>query len=636
MEPILFTPTVLMRLKRHMNKHPLVHVSLAHHGDIDLNAQDTLALKNIFTFDQPSSKQTPDALLITFHTTTPDILNTYLTRHPTVQLVFIYIPPDTKKTPLYVTLESHRYRLLHEEDTLSVFWRPSETPSHSIPPERFDSLHIQKFLEKSARYLRHLPPETHAISFLASPASLLTSPRFDIAIKAHYARLYLNDQAKEWRDYCYKEHAARITGPGPDIVEYDGTEKHGLKAFLDQFHQLLVPIPDPRNIPAVPVDRSLVAMDGAHRIAAAIAMNRPVHTVQLDTEAKNRADADFFLNSPDGHPLCPIEILDEAAIEYCRIKDGLALAVVFPSAGSDKTAIHYLEGMSKIVYKKTIIFSPSMGERLLHQIYYGHSFMNPETNSDGFLHKIKSCFPFTGPLHVLLIDDFDPRDLRNVKEKIRNAYGIGNHSIHITDSDDETLRAARVLFNENSLDFLRTGIRPFPSFHEKLTTYKKWIDENGLEIEHFSIGGSGLLGLFGLRNPNDIDFIYHGDSSALPPLPDMISPHDYNTSPYPHSVPDIIGDPRRHGWYMDMKFCAPDVILRMKKARNETKDRSDIFLLQSYLPRQGNVFLKETALFFHRFYGLTRVFLARTLGHIKKPLRPFVRHIRRYLGQVRS
>lgn len=501
---------------------------------------------------------------------------------PRIELILIHAESGTKKTSYLAMLEKLDFRIVMERGSITYLSNNRTEVKFLISGRQLDEPEVRSALERSWRRIRNLPGST-SVDLLSVDATLLLVPdRFDIAIKALYARLWLAGCAQRWRNYAYFEQALRITGPELEINEHDGSGKSGIDQFLTSFHRLLTDV-DPSEIPMVPVDGNWCAFDGSHRVAAAIVMGRKVEVAQIDTASTSYPSAAYFLGRSHGHKPCPSEILDEAAIEYCRIKNGLVLALIFPSVASDKFAIDCLKEVGEIVYRKDVILSTLAGASLLKQAYLGHQWLEQEGEDSGFAHKVSSCFPFQGTVRAILLDKCNLTALREIKERIRSHYCIGNHSIHCTDGDDEVLRLARVLFNENSLDLLRMGVRASPDFHRQLFLYRDWLEENALDEEAFCIDGGSILALLGLRETRDIDFLYHGDPSRLPRLPVKIDCHNEMEAFHVESIADIVGDPRMHCWYMGVKFCSPALVLQMKGRRNESKDRADVALLRSIL-----------------------------------------------------
>ena len=501
----------------------------------------------------------------------------YLTNKPST--IILHIPANEKKTPVFTEFEKQGYRIYREWDELAYLYLPVSSIKIITADHLLGNQNTRKILEKSWRRIHKLSEDTKVDHILIDAKELLTPRRFDIAIKSHYARLWLADMAKSWREYAYYEHVLRITGPSQEITEY-GTEKKGLDAFYENFHSLLQNHTE-EEIPAVPVDSTLVAFDGSHRIAAAIATGRNIYVARIKSSSKSHATAAYFEGTEHGHPACPQEILDEAAIEYCRIKDTVAIALIFPTVMSEKIALQELGDVSEIIYHKNILLTPQAGGDLLKQVYLGHSWLDITQESHGFQIKKSACFPFTGTLRVVLLDNINPKNLRVTKEHIRAQYGLGNHSIHITDSVHETLRVARIVFNNNSLNLLRMGLGRSQDFHDKLFRYRAWLEENNINEEFVAVGGSATLALLGLREVRDLDFLYHGPQNNLPIGPKDIDCHNDSSEYYEESIADILGDPRLHCWYMGVKFCTPEIVIIMKKKRAENKDKKDVFLLRS-------------------------------------------------------
>lgn len=535
-----------------------------------------------------------------------------------------------KKTPVHAVLENLGYRLLFEINKFSYFYKPEIYQTIVADNLVLGSDVVQNILSSSLRKVKDVPLQTHTNHVLMNAHDLLVPKRFDIAMKHLYARLTLLNVSKVWREYVYFQQAVRITGGGRDLREYDGTGKEGEVAFIEGFNALLEDI-DPIDISPVPIDRNLVAYDGSHRIAAAIAKNRYINCVKIDDEAQNCADSGFFKSIISGHLPCPDVVMDEAAIEYCRIKDSVAIALVFPTVLNEESAIEALAHIGDVVYRKDIRLSPEAGGELLRQVYLGQPWLHSSGQSDGFLHKLKSCFPYYGELRVLLVDGFDQSILRKTKEGIRDVYGIGNHSIHITDTWDETLLAARTLFNAEGLKVLSMGVGAKDYFLRRLFQYRDWLDYYGLDHEHFCIGGSALLGLMGLRDCNDLDFLFIGDIDCLPERPEKIDCHNETSGEYYSlAVEDMIVDPRHHFWYMGIKFCSPEVIINMKNRRNLPKDKLDVILLKSRISSQKNKLILG-GVFSWTFHGYVWVRLChyKAIKMIKNILRPLVKRFYR-------
>ncbi len=501
--------------------------------------------------------------------------------------IILVAAPAAKLTPIIGELETAGYRSVIQRGPFSYFSRglPVAPPEWSLT---LGEVRADPVFKSNLRRVRDLPEGTRAAIEVRDPACLLNPARFDIAIKAVYGRLFLQRRARDWAEKCYTEQAVRITGPSRTIAEKDGTGKQGLDQFLSGFHSLLEATV-PTDIPPVPADRHLVAYDGAHRIATALSTHRTVDVLRIDASRAARTDWQFFQRADAGHPPCDPEVMGAAAVEYCRLKDRLALALIFPSVGNHRHALDSLETAGQVVYAKELRLTPAAGRTLLRQAYLGHHLIDPERSSRGFEDKVSSCFPHAGRMTAVLLDGIDFDRLRARKEEIRKHYGVGNHSIHITDSDDETLRLARAVFHQSSASMLELIDRSDRAYNNKLIEFRNWMESSRIDPDDVCVEGGGLLELLGLRETRDMDFIYEGDREPTEDSPSGFDVHNDYAHFHRHSMADILGDPRLHFWYQGVKFCTPDVLIDFKKNRGETKDARDIALLRTVWPVRRNL-----------------------------------------------
>ena len=494
-------------------------------------------------------------------------------------LLIIYFEQAILKKSIFPKIESYGYRIFYEIDNFVIFFFDY---FHIIKLNNLSNLNF-KFEQYKARWDWEIFKNKKYSLLELDPRRLLNHKRFDIAIKVNYGRLYKLNIAKNWRDYLYTEHIKRITGPGELIREHDGSGKEGLKNFLANFKSLIQE-EDKNNIPFIPLSKTFMPIDGSHRIAAGIIKKQKVNCIKFEHDFNINADYKFFLGNTHLQKSCPIDVIEESAIEYCRIKNSVAIAFLFPSISNHDYAVELISKNASVVYKKEIIITPKQGQNLFRQIYLGQPWLSWAKDNKNFINKTRMCFPFMGNMTVILFDDYKVSELRLIKKEIRDFYKIGNHSIHITDSKEETLNASKIIFNKNSLNLIRLQRKFLPNFHKYLFELKSWMAFNGIDPENICIDGSGVISAFGLRECRDLDFLFLGDESLLKSLPTKISCHNQIADNYGYEIGEIIGDPRMHFWYLGVKFCCPEQIVQMKIKRNETKDKKDLILLRQIIP----------------------------------------------------
>ena len=166
----------------------------------------------------------------------------------------------------------------------------------------------------------------------------------------------------------------------------------------------------------------------------------------------------------------------------------------------------------------------------------------------------------------VLLDAKNLETVKEMKNKIRALFKVGNHSVHINDTHEDTIRIAKTVFNTNSIHFLnhRRSVS-FPNYETLMAKMKP----NDNEI----ITGSTVLSLYGLRDCKDIDKIYYNN-------PPADSHNQYLKNLYKLSLDDIINNPINHLYYNGFKYVSLDVIKNMKKTRNEPKDVIDVKLAE--------------------------------------------------------
>ena len=153
-----------------------------------------------------------------------------------------------------------------------------------------------------------------------------------------------------------------------------------------------------------------------------------------------------------------------------------------------------------------------------------------------------------------------------MKKETRELFKVGNHSVHINDYHEDTIRIAKTVFNKNSINFLNNRkIVSFPNYKKLMANMKP----NDNEI----ITGSTVLSLYGLRDCKDIDKIYYNN-------PPADSHNQYVGTLYKLTLDAIFNNPLYHLYHNGFKYVSLDVIKNMKKIRNEPKDVIDVKLAE--------------------------------------------------------
>ena len=404
--------------------------------------------------------------------------------------------------------------------------------------------------------------------------------RFDLSMKYLYAEYRDRNINSDFGLNLYKEHLRLWNG----FKEYNRPEKNTFEAFKNEFDEILDSIKEngfDGNKSKISIDSNNELLNGSHRTTACTLYNK---------------DADFYVgeNIKDGQLDCgykmfedmglDISYLDASALQLCRMNKNLFVVSLFPAAiGNDSAVEKILNDNGKIAYKKIVKLNSNGAFNLMKQMYYGEEWAGGWNNNfAGFRDKARLCFTNDGPVRVYLVE-FDNVDLaQNIKMQIRDIYKIQNHSIHINDTHEETMRLARVLFNDNSIHFMNNSrLAHYPNFIQQINHFKNWISQNNLDIEDYCVTASSVLSMYGLRQGNDLDYLHNGEEVKGHQM--VHSHNEYGESRYHIHRDDIIYNPENHFYYDDIKFASLDVVKKLKQKRMEQKDIRDIELIDEVI-----------------------------------------------------
>ena len=420
---------------------------------------------------------------------------------------------------------------------------------------------------------------------LEKPAKeLLVPERFDLIAKYLYVKYKELNIKSDFAKKLYLEHIKVFNG----FFENDGSGKIGEEAFLKSFDDLISSIKregfDINSI--IPLSQG-VLLDGAHRVAVSMFFNKEIPCVELQMDPPNYNYAFFEERG------LKRDYLDAMAYEYAKLKDNTYIVIIWPTAeGKEKELSEILNSYGKIVYRKDVYLNRNGSVQLIRQVYKRESWIgSSRSNFIGARNKASWCFKGTGPLRVFLFESNN--DLVEMKEKIRNMYGVGKHSVHVNDDHKETVELAGLFFNKNSIHWLNNSLLRELSWFERLfKDYKEFIKKEGIDPDNACLVGSATLAAYGIRDVRDIDFIIFPD--CLETGFKEIDCHNAELKEYPKKRDEIIFDPDNYFVVDGYKFASLELVKLMKEKRGEVKDKEDLKMI-SLLTTTGkiNVPIKE-------------------------------------------
>lgn len=404
---------------------------------------------------------------------------------------------------------------------------------------------------------------------------LLVHTRFDLAFKILYLE-NINKKVK-FAHRFYKEHI-RAFSLG-NFKELGNKEKNNIAKYIKNFHEIYKDIKlngFDSSKTLIPLSSKGYIANGAHRVASAIYTNKNLKCVEIDTTNPNY-NYKFFYNRNISS-----KILDTVATKFVEYANNIYIALIWPTAQGHDNEIEQI--IPNIVYRKDILLNPNGAHNLISQVYYGEKWLgNIKNNFIGSQGKLVECFKNFNPVKVIAFQANNLNEVMDVKNKIRKIFNIGKSSIHINDTRNEAIRVARVLFNDNSIHFLNNAkFCRYISTRTKIDEFKKFINKNKLNTDDIIIDSSLILSCYGIREAKDTDFIYNSENKIKFKF-NNINIHNEVLKNYKLLKNELIYNPNNYFYFNELKFVSFDNLYKMKKSRNETKDKNDCKMMEAFM-----------------------------------------------------
>ncbi|MEX2410680.1 MAG: hypothetical protein WD607_04790 [Candidatus Paceibacterota bacterium] len=435
--------------------------------------------------------------------------------------------------------------------------------------------------------------------YAVDPKKLLHYKRIDIIPKIRFAEDFLKSS---WRSRTIEDYKKIISCFSFGKFQEPGDPyKNSFESYLDKFKELI------NNISmngfnteksVIPVGENGIIIDGSHRVAAAIALNKKV-AVAYFPNIKVDYGVDFFRKRG-----LEEEDIEAFILDYMARKEDHQTFLLWSklSKKERKQAVKILEEQSGgIIYKQTYNIKFQALMNLVALTYEGDSWVgNPDNKFAGAERKAhKVSRGKTGDLTMVIVDDNTEKHVSDVKKYIRTELKCENDGCHSTDSYKESSLVAQYLLNSNTRHMLSYG-KPFhyPKLVKRILRFRKNIDSQEFDREDFIIDSSTVLGLYGLRLPNDLNFL-----SLEKEFKNVenyeIKNHHHGDDYYPVKRRDLITDSRNYIYFMGLKIISLPILIEGNKLRRQSTKHTDIKLAKIALNRSF-----RERLIYLRFIGL--------------------------------
>ena len=410
------------------------------------------------------------------------------------------------------------------------------------------------------------------------------SIRFDLGIKYNYAKslinlgyvptVYVQDYLKHINSFnSFNEEIPNKKSPDDFIKSFDilieslknnGYQESEDKIFTTTEGELL---------------------NGAHRVSTLAALGREVNVHEIGGDAE-LYDFEFFQKKG-----LLENVSDRAIVGSLELEPAVRLLIVYPVVPNqfEPQIESQISKLGTLFFKKLVPANFNLITNIKLINYFIHGDQNHlawvGSSSDKFsgIRRHAEESMGTGRIRFYLIKNISDENFLHLKDDLRKIIGVGNYSLHGTDSFQETQDVIHAVCHPESLRCAKKNL------NLASLMLADWLKEMSYALNadtrvraNFCVGGSGPLGAFGARQVSDLDLLSEKPLEALQNI-SFVSFHDVSDVPYESSVMEFLIDPEKYFYFLGFKFISVNELKKMKLNRKETKDIHDLRLLEEIL-----------------------------------------------------
>ena len=435
-----------------------------------------------------------------------------------------------------------------------------------------------------------------------NPQSLRLQQRFDIVVKTVYAAFAaLEDPVPRFVTAMYERHL-KVWNNFQEPCTFKGDKdwfdsrkpcipKTTAEDFRSSFYATIQSISsngmDP-SISLVPVTTSGFPLNGAHRIAAAIAIGQSSMPIQ---RAKNSHSFDWTYVFFQQKGL-ESKYTDFAMLEW-TLRFPTTTVVVWPRATAmsskiAKTRTIVSNEIGGILYETTLSLTRHGLASLVFHAYGEQPWLAAKVDKLVDFDAKSSRFAIT----VMFVNTPLMKDTTVAKANIRAQYGIQKSSVHVADTHAESKIIAEAVLNANSVQFLNRhdGNDCSVVANELAVRLEQSTVMPSMYLlpQTMMIDSGAVMSFFGLRPRTDVDVLFLsevqnkllGSRNGV-----LVEAHERNHfGIHGHTADDMFFDPSNYGYCHGMKYVSITQMRQYKTNRAvQGKDEFDVAAIDEFL-----------------------------------------------------
>lgn len=424
----------------------------------------------------------------------------------------------------------------------------------------------------------------------AEPKKLLSANRLDLIVKVIFARKILNSELRfsdEFVSMLYRKHI---------FLRTRGIEPNSSKTSIIDYERYFLDVVRSINTNGLSASDPILlsedggVLNGAHRLAAAIACEHPLVPYRVDYVSKSRTwDWIWFSDNCFGD-----DELSAIAETWLDIKKSeSAIYIYWPTLRHKyEQIICDLTFSGSLVFQKEFNLGSGFDE-FVYDIYSHQHGPKISFEQSHIREKINVLKRYgTSVLVVLAVMPSEAGSRVLDKDKSRTALHIPGldvyNTLHAADSCDELDHIAKIVLNSQGMHNYISAKPVSRTLADNLSKLLSVCHELGIDDRYVIVGGS-VLDLHGIKSSHDIDIILDPDARRKLNISAAVSVSedvDVVNENYWRQVPDLLKPQLTdmstvhrvdlHTWRRGFKFLDLKWVLKKKVFSRRSKDLEDL------------------------------------------------------------